>query len=47
MRLLVWNFEGQDRTWFRGLPANSIATYDDLETSFIRQWGMKNTIYII
>jgi hypothetical protein len=41
MRLLVHTFEGQVRTWFRGLPANSIASYDDLETSFLRQWGEK------
>jgi hypothetical protein len=36
MRLLVHTFEGQVRTWFRGLLANSIATYDDLETFFLR-----------
>jgi hypothetical protein len=40
-RLLVQNFEGQVRTLFRGLPANSIPSYDDLETSFLRQWGDK------
>jgi hypothetical protein len=47
MRLLVQTFEGQVRTWFRGLPTNSIETYDDLETSLLRQWGAKKTIYII
>jgi hypothetical protein len=41
MRLLVQNFEGQVRTWFRGLPVDSIPSYNDLETSFIRQWGEK------
>jgi hypothetical protein len=41
MRLLVQNFEGQVKTWFRGLPANSIPSYDDLKTSFLRQWGEK------
>jgi len=41
MRLLVQTFEGKVRTWFRGLPVNSIPSYDDLETSFLRQWGEK------
>jgi len=41
MRLLVQNFEGQVKTWFRGLPANSIPSYDDLETYFLRQWCEK------
>jgi hypothetical protein len=41
MRLFVQNFEGQVRTWFRGLPADSITTYDELETTFLRQWGEK------
>jgi hypothetical protein len=34
--LLVHNFEGHVRTWFRGLPVGSIRSYDDLETSFLR-----------
>jgi hypothetical protein len=38
-RLLVQPFEGQVRTWFRGLPTSSIRTYDELENSFLRQWG--------
>jgi hypothetical protein len=41
MRLFVQTFEGQVKTWFRGLPANSITTYDELETAFLRQWGEK------
>jgi hypothetical protein len=41
MRLLVQNFEGWVRTWFRGLPVDSIPSYNDLETSFLRQWGEK------
>jgi hypothetical protein len=41
MRLLVQTFEGQVRTWFRGLPVDSIPSYNDLETSFLRQWGEK------
>ena len=36
-RLLVQNFEGQVRTWFRGLPVESIGSYDELENDFIRQ----------
>jgi hypothetical protein len=37
MRLFVHNFEGQVRTWFRGLPVDFLATYDDLEATFLRQ----------
>jgi hypothetical protein len=40
-RLLVQNFEGQVRTWFIGLLVGSMPSYNDLETSFIRQWGEK------
>jgi hypothetical protein len=47
-RLLVQTFEGQVRTWFRGLPAGSIHTYDELESSFIRQWGeRKDHLYYL
>jgi hypothetical protein len=41
MRLLVQNFEGHVRTWFRVHPIGSIPSYNDLETAFIRQWGKK------
>jgi len=41
MRLLVQTFEGQVRTWFKELPVDSIPSYNDLETSFIRQGGEK------
>jgi len=30
MRLFVQNFEGQFRTWFRGLLGNYITTYEDI-----------------
>jgi hypothetical protein len=40
-RLLVQTFEGQVRTWFRGLPVGSIRSYDELENAFLRQWGEK------
>jgi hypothetical protein len=35
-RLLVQTFEGKVRTWFQGLAARSIPSYDELENSFIR-----------
>jgi hypothetical protein len=35
-RLLVQTFEGQVRTWFRGLVATSIPSYEELENDFIR-----------
>jgi hypothetical protein len=40
-RILVKFFEGQVRIWFRGLPIGSLPSYDDLENSFLRQWGEK------
>jgi hypothetical protein len=41
MRLLIQTFEGQVITWFIGLPVGSIRSYNDLEISFLRQWGEK------
>jgi hypothetical protein len=38
---LVQTFERQVITWFKGLPVGSIRSYNDLETSFLRQWGEK------
>jgi hypothetical protein len=47
-RLLVQTFEGQVRTWFRGLAAGSIRSYDELESDFIRQWGeRKDHLYYL
>jgi hypothetical protein len=47
-RLLVQTFEGQVRTWFRGLPVGSIRTYDELENAFLRQWGeRKDHLYYL
>ena len=41
MRLLVQTFEGQVRNRFKGLPVDSIPSYNDLETSFLRKLGEK------
>jgi hypothetical protein len=35
-RMLVQTFEGQVRTWFRGLLVGSIRSYDELEIFFLR-----------
>jgi hypothetical protein len=35
------------RTWFRGLVAGSIRSYDELENSFLRQWGERKDHYLI
>jgi hypothetical protein len=40
-RILVQMFEGHVITWFQGLPVGSIRSYDDLENTFLRQWGEK------
>jgi hypothetical protein len=42
MRIFVQNFQGEARTWFKGLPPNSIDSWDALESIFLRQWGDKN-----
>jgi hypothetical protein len=36
------------RTWFRGLPTDSIGSYDALENAFLRQWGeRKDHLYYL
>jgi hypothetical protein len=46
--ILVKTYEGQVRIWFRGLPLGSLQSYDDLEKSFLRQWGEnKDHIYYL
>jgi hypothetical protein len=40
-RILVKMFEGHVIIWFRGLPVGSLRSYDDLENTFLRQWGEK------
>jgi hypothetical protein len=40
-RLLVQAFEGQVRTWFRGLAVGSIPSYEELENYFFIKWGGK------
>jgi hypothetical protein len=37
----VQNFEGQVRIGFRGLPVGFVRSYDELENTFLRQWGEK------
>ena len=47
-RLLVKNFEGHVRTWFQGLAAGSLRSYDELESAVIRQWGeRKDHLYYL
>jgi hypothetical protein len=41
MRLFIQTFEGEVRTWFKGLPPNSLDSWDALEIAFLRQWGEK------
>jgi hypothetical protein len=36
------------RTWFRGLSAGSIGSYDELESTFLRHWGeIKDHLYYL
>jgi len=41
MRIFVQSLTGDVRTWFRSLPANSIATPDELYQSFTNRWEKK------
>jgi len=41
MRLFVQSLEGNVRTWFRQLPANSIRSWEELTNIFKNQWGVK------
>jgi hypothetical protein len=36
MRIFVQTFEGEVRTWFKGLPPNYIDSWDALESIFLR-----------
>jgi hypothetical protein len=39
---------GEVRTWFKGLPPNSIYSWDALEYAFLRKWGeMKDHLYLL
>jgi hypothetical protein len=47
-RLLVQTFEVQVRTWFRSLAAGSLRSYEEIESTFIRQWGeRKDHLYYL
>jgi hypothetical protein len=47
-RILVKTFEGQVILWFQGLLVGSIASYDALEITFLRQWGeRKDHLYYL
>ena len=39
MRLFVQSLAGEVRTWFRGLPPNSIDGIATLKEVFLRHWG--------
>ena len=42
MRICVQTFEGEVRTWFKGLPLHSIDSWDELEFIFFKQWNKRN-----
>jgi hypothetical protein len=47
-RLLVQTFEWWVRIWFRGLAVGSLRSYDEIKSSFIRQWGeRKDHVYYL
>lgn len=48
MRLFVQSLEGNVRSWFRQLPANSIRSQEELTNIFKNQWGVKkDAIYFL
>jgi hypothetical protein len=47
MRVFVQSLDGKVRKWFRGLPANSISYIDELDNTFLRQWGDKKLLCVL
>ena len=41
MRLFVQSLDGEVRKWFKGLPNDSINTWEELENKFTQIWGEK------
>jgi hypothetical protein len=41
MRLFVQSLDGEVRKWFHDLPPTSITDIDELDESFIKQWGVR------
>jgi hypothetical protein len=48
MRIFVHSLEGEARKWFRALPPGSIDGIEDLDESFLKNWGnRKDFLYYI
>lgn len=41
LRLFVQSLEGEARKWFKGLPNNSIPSWEEMEHLFMQKWGEK------
>jgi hypothetical protein len=41
MRLFVQSLDGEVRKWFRVLPLTSISNIEELDETFIKQWGYR------
>ena len=41
LRLFVQSLDGEARKWFKGLPNNSIPTWEEMECLFTQIWGEK------
>ena len=41
LRLFVQYLDGEARKWFKGLPNNSISTWEEMESLFTQRWGEK------
>jgi hypothetical protein len=41
MRLLAMSLDEDDQGWFRGLPDNHLASYDDFAKSLTSRWSTK------
>ena len=41
LRLFVQSLDGEARKWFKGLPNNSIPTWEEMECQFNQRWGEK------
>jgi len=41
LRLFVQSLDGEARKWFKGLPNNSIHSWEEMDHLFIQKWGEK------
>ena len=43
-KVFVQSLDGQDRKWFKELPANSVAGIEQLDEVFLKHWGERRDL---